>query len=404
MLYSNIDFEVIYVDPSATTSGDGTTPTSALKDLPVTADAFTDNTCYLIRRTPESDACVIPSGTNATLRNLLLMGMPTPNDAMYEFVPDAAKTAWALDAAEYANIKSSNASGQFVMDGIRQFLLHRVYLFRDSIAADKYIFATNSSDYSAVISFEHCKFGSKGINLDQENYSGSSITASRLKAYFYCYYVHMLSIKDCVMNYTVSGNSSDAHGIYCRTARFLQVEDVKIHAPMYYTSYEYRPLQVSDSSGDAVEAMIRNVEMKVYFNGSYEYVPLLFYIYYFQNARVENITVSMGSDKLGSTRPANLRLNSRMMYLNTIREYSVQNITVNLPDLWRLESNGNILCMASCYYATYMPGVVKDVKNISIILAQNENGIGPCNTYAEIQSSSRSYYAALILEFSNRES
>lgn len=403
MLYSNIDFAVVYVDPSIATGGNGATPATALKDLPATADAFADNTCYLIRRTDESAACVIPSGTNNTLRNVLLMGMPNPNDAMYGFVPEAAKTAWALDAAEYANVKSANASGQFVMDGIRQFLLHRIYLFRDNINADKYIFACNASDYSAVIAFEHCKFGSRGIDLDREDYAGTPVTASRLKAYFYCYYVHMLSIKDCIVNYSVTGNTNDGHGIYCRTARFLQVEDVKIHAPMYYTSYEYRPLQLTESGGDAVEAVIRNVVMTVYFNGTYEYVPLLFYIYNFQNAIVENITVTMGTDKLGATRPANLRLSYRMMHLYNLREYVVRNITVTLPELWRLESNGNVLCMSGCYASTYLPGVVKEVKNIAVTLASGEDGIGPCNTYAEIQSTNRSYYAALMLEFSNRE-
>lgn len=404
MIYSNVDFAVVYIDPSIAAGGDGTTPETALKDLPATADAVADNTCYLIRRTADTAACIIPNGTNNTLRNVLLMGMPNPNDALYDFVPEAAKTAWALDAAEYANIKSTVASGQFVIDGIRQFLLHRIYLFRDNINADKYIFATNSSDYTAVISFEHCKFGSRTIDLERDDYEGAPVTLSRLKAYFYCYYVHMLSIKDCIMNYSVTGNTTDAHGIYCRAARFLQVEDVKVHAPMYYSSYEYRPLQITDSSGDAVEAVIRNVEMKVYFNGTYEYMPLLFYINTFQNAVVENITVTMGTDKLDATRPANLRLNSRMIFLNQIREYAVRDITVNLPHLWRLESNGQILGLNAMYWSTYLPCVVKEVKNISITLAQEESdGIGPCNTYAEIQSSSRNYYAALHLEFSNRE-
>lgn len=403
MIYSNLDFSVIYVDPSIATGDDGATPAMALKDLPATADAFADNTCYLIRRTAETAACTIPNGVNNTLRNLLLMGMPNPNDAMYDFIPEAAKTAWGLDAAEYANIKSTVASGSFVMDGIRQFLLHRIYLFRDNINADNYIFASNASDYSAVISLEHCKFGSKGIDLDKDNYSGTQITTSRLKSYFSCYYVHMLSIKDCIINYTLTGNTTNAHGIYCRAAKFLQLENVKIHAPMYYTSSEYRPLQVTDSGGDSVEAVIRNIDMKVYFNGAYEHVPLLFYVNGFQNVLVENINISMGTDKLGTTRPVNLRLNSRMIYLYQIREYAVRDITVNLPDLWRLESNGNVFYMAGCYYATYLPGVVKEVKNISVTLANDENGIGPCNTYAEIQSTNRNYYAAVMLEFSNRE-
>ena len=51
MRYSNVDFDIVYVDPSRGTGGDGTTPATALKALPATASDFQDNTCYLIRRT-----------------------------------------------------------------------------------------------------------------------------------------------------------------------------------------------------------------------------------------------------------------------------------------------------------------------------------------------------------------
>ena len=64
MRYSNVDFTVVYVDPSVTSAGDGTTPSSPLKALPATAADFEDNTCYLIRRTAEEYACTVPNGTN----------------------------------------------------------------------------------------------------------------------------------------------------------------------------------------------------------------------------------------------------------------------------------------------------------------------------------------------------
>ena len=51
MIYSNVDFNVVYIDPSIEAPGDGTTPAGALKALPASAADFTDKTCYLIRRT-----------------------------------------------------------------------------------------------------------------------------------------------------------------------------------------------------------------------------------------------------------------------------------------------------------------------------------------------------------------
>lgn len=82
MIYSNVDFNVVYVDPSIGTAGDGTTPAGALKALPANAADFADNTCYLIRRTQESYATIIPNGENSNISNLLLLGMPNPSDLM----------------------------------------------------------------------------------------------------------------------------------------------------------------------------------------------------------------------------------------------------------------------------------------------------------------------------------
>ena len=90
MIYSNVNFNVVYVDPSIETPGDGTTPAKALKVLPATAAGFISNTCYLIRRTSEEYAVVIPNGENTNITNLLLFGMPNPSDLMYDFVPEEA--------------------------------------------------------------------------------------------------------------------------------------------------------------------------------------------------------------------------------------------------------------------------------------------------------------------------
>ena len=77
-------------------------------------------------------------------------------------MPQAAKTSWGSDSAQYANVQSTVASGSFQLPYAQQFLLHRVYLFRDSINADNYLLKfNNSSDYIGCFSFQHCKFGSK---------------------------------------------------------------------------------------------------------------------------------------------------------------------------------------------------------------------------------------------------
>ena len=105
MVYSNIDFTVLYVDPSSSTNGNGATPQSAMNALPGTASAFADNTAYIIRRTAETSAVKLPNGTNSNVKNILFIGMPNASDTLYNLMPQEAKNAWGADAHEYANIQ-----------------------------------------------------------------------------------------------------------------------------------------------------------------------------------------------------------------------------------------------------------------------------------------------------------
>lgn len=400
MRYSNIDFNVVYVDPTLESSGDGTTPATALNTLP-DANSFADNTCYLIRRTTEDKACIISTGSNASVKNIMFLGMPTVSDKMYEFVPDEAKTAWDGDEAMYANIQSTSYNGRLQFSNIEQFVLHRVYLFRDNINADAYIFYLYTrTESKACVQIEHCKFGSKGIDLDQDSYTGEPITNSRLKAYFYVYYARMFILRDCIINHTVTGNTNDAHGIFCYYADILDVEDIKVYSPMYYTSYDYRSLMLSETEREGIECTIRNVSQKIFFNGTYEYVPVLLSAYGYLNARISSINVEL-SGALGNTRPSNLRLCCKMIYLYYLRDFTIKDITVSLPDLWKLDSGGRCVSIEDCYAANYVPGVEKEVSGITVTLA-SEDGIGNANTFDEAKESSESY-SAVCLDFSRED-
>ena len=366
MIYSNVDFNVVYVDPSIGTAGDGTTPAGALKALPANAASFTDNTCYLIRRTPEESAVVIPNGENTNITNLLLLGMPNPSDLMYDFVPEEAKTAWGADEAEYANVKSVVADGRFQLPNLMVFLMHRVYLFRDGIDSNNYmLYFYNSNEYKMCVSFEHCKFGSKGIDVDNPEYAGGALTKSRLKSYVYIYYARMLNIRDCVINYAITGNSSNCHGIYCRFPEILHVENVKVYSPLNYGSYEYYPLCLSENSDDGIECEIRNISQELIFNGTYEYIPCLIRISGYLNARIHNISVNMPDRGLSEVRPANLYLQNNLIYFSLsagfhgIGHYGQYSPLLALPPLRR---SG----LYDCYSSNYVPGIEKDVRNITI--------------------------------------
>ena len=398
MRYSNVDFNIVYVDPSRGTDGDGTTPATAKKNLPSTAADFQNNTCYIIRRTAESSACTVPNGTNNNLTNLLIMGMPMASDAMWELVPAEARTAWGADAAQYANVQSTVASGSFQMPYVQHFLLHRVYLFRDAINADNYIFKFyNSSSYIGCYSFEHCKFGSKGINLDVSSYTGE-LTASRCKSYVYIYYARMVSISDCTINHAVTGNTQNAHGIYVYFADVMNVQDVRVYSAAWIDYGQYYPLYLSSNSSKGVECNIVNVTQTVRRNGSATHVPLLMYVQGYVAMNVRNIQVATGSP-LSATKPSGYMIDYPMMYFGSCYEMNMDGVDVSLTECWNCKAA--VLSMNRCYASSYVPGVAKPIRNVKVVMA-DAAGIGEPITYANAQQTGDSY-ATVVLDFGSSD-
>ena len=399
MRYSDIEFNVVYVDPSRSTNGDGSTPAAAANKLPDSVSGFADNTCYLIRRTAETSAVVIPNGSSSTIKNLLIMGMPNASDEMYELVPSAAKTAWGGDSAEYANVQSTAASGSFALPQAQRFLLHRVYLFRDGINADQYIFKfQNSSSPVGCFAFEHCKFGSRGINVDKSSYSGA-LTTSRLKSYVYIYYARMLNISDCIINHSLTGNSNNPCGFYCYFADVLNVQNVKIYSPVWsdYTSNAY-PLCLAGTYQKGIECIVRNIEQTIRMNGTATHVPTLLYLQGYISCTVENITVKMGN-ALATGNPSSLSIDYAMMYFYYVYEIAMKTVSVNLPGVWYAKEP--VIEMNRCYSGNYVPGVVKRIEDVSVILASTA-GIGSACTYANAATYNDNY-AAVVFNFSQSD-
>lgn len=392
MTYSNVEFTVRYVDPTLTTNGSGLTPSEAMNALPTSASQFQDNTAYIIRRTSESSAVKLPNGTNSSIKNILFIGMPNPSDTLYDLMPEEAKTAWGKDSNEYANIQFESTSGSFQLSNVNHFLLHRVYLFRDGINADGYIFKmNNTSSRIGCYSIENCKFGSRGINLDSSSYT-EEIASSRCKAYIYVYYARILNIQNCIINHAVTGNTSSPCGIYCYFADILNVENIKVFTPVWTDMYNSYPLYLSGTSQKGVECRIKNIEQTIRFNGSASRVPTLFYLQGYISCEISNIVVKMG-EALSATRPTQFSIEAALMYLGNVYEVSLTDVSVDIPNCWLARSP--VLRLDRCYTGNYVPGIVKKIENVRIALAESE-GIGSPASYEDVSDDDESYAAAVI--------
>ena len=62
MNFSNIDFNVRYIDPSSPVNGDGSSPVTPMNNFPASIDELSNNTAWIIRRTSEEYSALLPHG------------------------------------------------------------------------------------------------------------------------------------------------------------------------------------------------------------------------------------------------------------------------------------------------------------------------------------------------------
>lgn len=213
LIYKDYEYNVVYVDPSITTEGDGTTYDNALVSIPTT---LVDNTCYLIRRTPKEVYTQTTAATNTSITHIMFMGMPKETDEEYDLITDeSVKTAWGSDDAEYANVMGN----ALILNYIRELSLTRCFFFRNTSSTS----ATNTGpnpmflredvtgndtfkqDVSVYVN--HCKFGHYTFDMGNEEYRNSTETVSGY--YYYCKrYLILNTIGNFVMKNTQVDYSS----------------------------------------------------------------------------------------------------------------------------------------------------------------------------------------------------
>lgn len=384
MLFSNIDFAVVYVDPSIEIAGDGSTPAQALKDLPE-AGSLADRTCYLIRRTPETVACNLPSGTNAALQHILFMGMPLPTDTAFVLVPDEAKTAWGGDTEERANIATANTAASLIMASLKTFLFHRIYLHRTCDTTSQYLIQSyQTSSYMGTFAIEHCKLGVRGVDIENSSWTGPAYEQNAMLRYFYFGSLRYLRIKDCVINYRPY--NSDHPAIYCHYPEMLNLEDTQINLLAYNTnriSYALNLKVPAETLG--VEATISGLSVRyVIGGGDSRFFSGGLKTGYHLSTRIRGITAETVLPT-GIVYPTDyISHYSPMMDFDYLQDFSIRNITVNLPHFCRL--NNHLFRFIGLSYS-FSPGIEREISDVSITIGSTSSeAIGTPDSYDEYRN------------------
>lgn len=422
MIFSNIDFTLKYLDPSAEENGDGTSPESPLNAFPESIGELGDNTAWIIRRTSEDYSAFLPGGNTSEIHNILFIGMPKNTDPLWTMMPRLAQEAWGSDEAEYANIRANTGDEPwgdeygFNLPACKTFMLHRLYVFRDESWAYMSIFKFPAQDYTASISIENCKFGQKGINLDSQDFTDSTNT-SRCKAFFYINTAHVLSMHRCIFNIVNDGDDwygDTADPFHLNNASYISVSDVDVYTTTSQYGGDYGPgggtaLCFSNGSWGGAFSDYQNLRFHILVNGTWGYMPCLFYSAVNDYCRIRNITATVEERKLGTNNPSQYCVGQSMIRSHGSREFEIDGITVTLPKCWRITEGGRVVSISGFCNST-IPGFSKSIRNISISMAETDGvdneastgnyyewvrqGIGDIGRYP--------WYSALELSFSER--
>ena len=398
MLYSNTEYNVVYVDPSIGTAGDGSSPATALNALPATADALAENTCYLIRRT-DGSACGLPSGTNNSLKRLLLMGMPFPSDPMYGFVPAEAKAAWGLDTARFANIRATSGSQSLAANQLECLLLHRLNMVRSGVSSVSayMIVSYQTSESKGVFTIDKCHFGVEGVDVDDEHYGGGAYTQNAMDAYVRIGQARMLNIRDCVVN---RRPTSSYYGIYCNAPDILNATGCRVNLLACYDSDFYGSLSLSNSQRGQIEATISDFSARYLLDGrDGRNFDSVLRARYFPSLRAAGISATTG-DLAPDEHPESLSLRGSLLDFSEANDFSVKGVEASLPHIRRIESP---VVRVGCQLCNTHAGCERTVEDIRISLG-GENSVGDWRNYDEARRFSSSYSLLCVDNYSGDRS
>ena len=429
MILSNTNFNAIYVDPSAASAGDGSTPAQALNSLPASASSIADATCYIVRRTAATSEVQLPQGENSSITAFALVGMPKPTDELYPLMPEAARTAWGADTADYARIKAATSDDPWDYEGAKTlslpnclaFFLHRADLHREGQGAVEAAINVGSTSQTGSVSIERCRFGLKGCDLEDANCT--SVPAYGAAMYVQIGRPQVLSIRHCVVNTVTDGGyymESASWGIYAQGAVFAVLDDIDVWsatAPyggddgMYGSSDAAIKLGYYNSYNGSYSTPCGNCNcgrIRVHYvrNGSNGYLPPAIYLYSTEFASLRNVSLSMESRALGSGTPPVVAPGGILVDSEGAPEFIYKELSANLPEVWKVGSGCGVfkLCGSG---ASRLPGCAKEINGIAVTLGTTggidtqENG----NYYASFKSTDSSqwqYYAAVQLAISSQ--
>lgn len=365
---SNIEFNVLYVDPSSSTSGDGSTPANAMNSLPSSISSVQSGTCFIIRRT--SSGVTLPKGSSSSINAMAIIGMPKPGDELYGFVPVEATTAWGADAADYATVTATDQSSYesyLTISSAVAFFAYRLNIGWGS-SSMSYMIDFSDSSYLNAVSFERCLFGIAGYDLSSATSDAPRNTGGMVR----CTSAMTFGFKHNVVHSVGGGGMSGSSSVvYVQKPKFLSVCDIDVWIATdssYYSSYQ--TLQFGDSKSYMIDADVEGIAVHYVQRNSYGSIPGAISITYCDYAKVRGLSASMEARSIGSGTPKTLKITTTTFTFTNLSEFDVKGVTANFPKVWNNYGDSlHVLYVSGS--SSSSPGTHRTVEDVVVNMASS---------------------------------
>lgn len=413
LIYNSMTFNVVYVDPTISSAGNGSSPATALKDLPTT---LVNKTCYIIRRTAETSFVNLPQTNNSGLTHIMIIGMPKSDSQLYPLLAEEVTSAWSADEAKYANVRCNinsytttvTSSSVFYEKNIELFVSEYCYYYRDGESGSANsnfspIFYNNDETIKANYIFKNCKFGYTQYDLDNDAYLSSNTDVStdtskypqkKCGGYFLIYTANSMTFDNCIFNW-VSTNYNNSNYEY-------RNYNTSIKVTKYVKTLNLFNCMINRLCRENIAEGVESLNSAIYIDkstdGSYNNGQIV------NEINIKNMTInyilSTINSKLGST---------RCIYCNYGNVVDLENITVNFKYMKDYDINVNGLTSSNLTGIIFINNVLNNLKIKNFTCDNTKDSktkmdgfpLLEVNTFNVYQAGTPSYIKDINIKFSN---
>ena len=398
--YRKETFEIVYVDPTIGTAGDGSTPANALQDLP-DLSTLTTATAFIIRRTAETSGVTKPTTNVSGNVSVMFLGMPKAYEAFYSWVPDDAKTAWDADTADKA-VMFKNDNTTVLLDSYTVVICNMTLICTGDYGGAYFDPRMEWVNPETFMRIENILMKSSlGRIADQ--------TAEFVAGYYPGLFTNNLNDGNNMYAYNIMVKNVEAdlassaflYTLYKNLGRHFIIEDCVFNTASGCSVFVVSHGQQDDNEYDDL-LRINNVIMNIFINGNTSTETGRLYtlgtrrsanndgLGLYKRAELCNININTDAPVIGSFTGTSYQMSNIILHARA-HKFLAENININLSKVWGIKPadgysySGVDLHRASWRGADWAEALDGYIKNFSLTMAET-GGLGDPPTYEAVDS------------------